>query len=679
MKSVRKNCSMGAEAGRQYVRHHRILIIETALIGTGVFEFIRYWRLDARPAAAAIAVVFFLVGPVLIFWWEKKKNRDGSGSESYEYDSMGRLLKCTRVIGANTYVTTYSYTADGRLASITYPSGRVVTDQYDAIGRLTEVGIGGTSVLNIGSYNAANQILAMTYGNGTQASYSYNAQLQIASVLYGPSTSPILSLSYDWGGASDDGLLVGVADDANSARSTNYSYDQLKRLVQARTVDQTSANTWNLQFTYDRYGNRLTETPIGGTATMPSNQVTIDPTTNRIMSSGYNYDLDGDLTADGLHTYAFDGEHRLVHVDGAANTYAYDGLGQRVNRNGNYYIYSGGQVIAEYAAGAPATSPTAEYIYARGKRVATIAAGVTTYHYWDHMSIRSSANATGGIVRTFGHYPFGETWYETGTVDKWKFTTYERDTESGLDYASARFHSSRLGRFTSLDPWPAKLHNPQTWNRYAYTQNNPLSFVDPSGMDSCDDSDGSCDDGAGGGGEDPGQLQDSGNPGDGGGGGDDAGGDDPGCGWNQACDSSGNCISGDCDSGSGDGNTNQAGDGQTDNNTDHNSNNSNQGDNDADQGSQGNSGNTDQSNDSGGQSQNNTNNQNQSDQQQADQQSPSQEDQKKQMEAVGIGLDTAALLTGAACIIVEPCGAIGVASVILGGAGVGLEIWLWGK
>jgi len=72
-----KDWNLGAEAGRQYVRQHRLFIMETALIGTGVFEVIRYWRLDARPAAAAIAVVFFLIGPVVIFWWEKKKNRDG--------------------------------------------------------------------------------------------------------------------------------------------------------------------------------------------------------------------------------------------------------------------------------------------------------------------------------------------------------------------------------------------------------------------------------------------------------------------------------------------------------------------------------------------------------------------------------------------------------------------------
>lgn len=131
-------------------------------------------------------------------------------------------------------------------------------------------------------------------------------------------------------------------------------------------------------------------------------------------------DLRGDVTAEGGHNYSYDAEHRLIHVDGAANSYAYDGSGQRVNRNGNYYIYANGRVIAEYAGGALAASPTTEYVYARGKRVATIAGGATTYHYWDHTSIRSSANSTGGVVRTYGHYPFGETWYETGAPDKWK-------------------------------------------------------------------------------------------------------------------------------------------------------------------------------------------------------------------------------------------------------------------
>jgi hypothetical protein len=57
---------------------------------------------------------------------------------------------------------------------------------------------------------------------------------------------------------------------------------------------------------------------------------------------------------------------------------------------------------------------------------------------------RVSTDSNGSAVRSFGHYPFGETWYETGTVSKWKFTSYE--PESLNDYAVARIYLNRLAR-----------------------------------------------------------------------------------------------------------------------------------------------------------------------------------------------------------------------------------------
>jgi len=64
-----------------------------------------------------------------------------------------------------------------------------------------------------------------------------------------------------------------------------------------------------------------------------------------------------------------------------------------------------------------------------------------------------------------------------------KFTGKERDSESGLDYFGARYDSSQYGRFMSPDPSlkSAITSDPQTWNRYAYTRNNPLRFVDIGG------------------------------------------------------------------------------------------------------------------------------------------------------------------------------------------------------
>jgi RHS repeat-associated protein len=65
-----------------------------------------------------------------------------------------------------------------------------------------------------------------------------------------------------------------------------------------------------------------------------------------------------------------------------------------------------------------------------------------------------------------------------------KFTSYERDNETDLDFAQARYYNYSHGRFTSIDPLreSAKAENPQTWNRYSYSYNNPLRFTDPSGM-----------------------------------------------------------------------------------------------------------------------------------------------------------------------------------------------------
>jgi RHS repeat-associated protein len=76
--------------------------------------------------------------------------------------------------------------------------------------------------------------------------------------------------------------------------------------------------------------------------------------------------------------------------------------------------------------------------------------------------------------------------YAVSSVPTVKFTGKERDAETGLDYLGARYFSSAQGRWTSPDPkqFNSKfLFNPQKWNKYAYTLNNPLTFVDPDGQE----------------------------------------------------------------------------------------------------------------------------------------------------------------------------------------------------
>jgi len=157
------------------------------------------------------------------------------------------------------------------------------------------------------------------------------------------------------------------------------------------------------------------------------------------------------------------------------------------------YIFSGGKVIAEYDNGAAPSSPSREYIYSGSQLLATISGGATTYHHPDHLSVRVSTDSSANVTRTFGHFPGacpersrrGEAWYETGTASKWKFTSYERDTESNNDYALARFYSNPTARFTSPDPLAGSLVNPQSLNHYAYTLGDPVNLIDPSGLYSC--------------------------------------------------------------------------------------------------------------------------------------------------------------------------------------------------
>jgi RHS repeat-associated protein len=130
---------------------------------------------------------------------------------------------------------------------------------------------------------------------------------------------------------------------------------------------------------------------------------------------------------------------------------------------------------------------TKEYIYFAGQRTAWVDAssGDVYYYYTDQIgSVRRITTQTGTPCYSADFTPYGQEIYDgaTSCTQNYKFAGYERDSETGLDYAHARYYNSRLGRFTSPDPLGGGIGNPQSLNRYSYVRNNPINLTDPSGM-----------------------------------------------------------------------------------------------------------------------------------------------------------------------------------------------------
>jgi len=196
----------------------------------------------------------------------------------------------------------------------------------------------------------------------------------------------------------------------------------------------------------------------------------------------------GNVRWDGATTYAFDAENRITsssHTVGSistAVTYKYDGDGRRVRvevtggASTNFVYDAGGKLLAEY---------NSQNYPESGTR----------FRIGDHLgSTRLLFDASGNVLQRFDYLPFGEELltssrtpalkYGVASIVKQRFTGQMRDAETNLDYFNARYLSPNQGRFMSIDPGNAgaSAGDTQSWNAYSYTVNNPLLYVDPTGL-----------------------------------------------------------------------------------------------------------------------------------------------------------------------------------------------------
>ena len=433
----------------------------------------------------------------------------GGGSEgTYRgYDAMGRVVRQYQRTDSVNYLVEATYNVGSAVATETYPSvpgasdRRSVSFSYDNAGRLSSLSSSATSyapaasVSSIG-YSSQNALSTETYGNSLIHAVSYNNRLQPTEIKLGTSSNStsVLDLNYSYGTTTNNGNIQSYTYSGGGLSYTqSFTYDSLNRLSTATETNGGSTN-WSQTNAYDRYGNRQID--YGG----GSYNLAFSSSTNRITTSGYSYDSSGNLTNDGSHSYGFDAESKVKSVD-STTAYTYDGEAKRVRKlvgENTRFIYGiGGQLVAEY----DGSSGNLKKEYISGGitiEPTAVNSNGTQYPTGDHLgSPRVITNSSGSVVSRHDYMPFGEElgasvggrttgigFSSSGDNNRKKFTGYERDTETGLDFAQARFYGSTQGRFTSSDPFSASaiIADPQTFNRYAYCRNNPVNSTDPTGM-----------------------------------------------------------------------------------------------------------------------------------------------------------------------------------------------------
>jgi RHS repeat-associated protein len=272
------------------------------------------------------------------------------------YNALGKVNVSTSTISSLAYPTAYTYDRQGNQINIINPDGSQVSYVYNAAGLIHSISekdtatATPTSIINNFSYSPNGQVAVISYGNNATTTNSYDAahlyRLSSKVSAVGSSTPQSLVYTYD-----SNGNITQVADTSSThtAKTVNYIYDDLNRLVSASSTGASYGGDYLYQYSYDALGNILsrTENNAATTYTYSSgtsaylNPQAVATTTLASVATVYSYDNNGNQTTASIGTstptsYTWDYNNRLLSsiIPGSGTTTVtstYDPSGQRVS------------------------------------------------------------------------------------------------------------------------------------------------------------------------------------------------------------------------------------------------------------------------------------------------------------------------------------------------------------
>ena len=453
----------------------------------------------------------------------------GSDATYFNYEAKGRVENTTQCFGSSCQLSvpqSYGYDLSDNLTLQTFLAPGVnwqgVTYQYSVANEVR-------SITNSGPYYAGasnnNGVVVSnvtqsalgptlwTFGNGLNNVNLYNPDQLVGIWLC--SNSTVIGCS---GGTNPYAVYQQISGNRvtslqdtvigqRHSTTSQFAYDDMNRLTGVSYPDIGVA--YNMS--YDRYGNRWSQTYTQGSGT----QQTFNFNPNNNQNTSFAYDSAGNQATDGMYQYSYDAEGNVTAYGSgsAAATYTYDALNHRTRdvegstSTFNVYDLNGHRVLTYDGNSGNLTKIN---VYWGNRFIAAYTGGQVYFQHSDVLgTVRAVTNSAGSTVGTFSSLPFGDGYTPSGTnVDPLHFSELDHDT-SQTEHAQFRQYSPAQGRWMSPDPYSGSYHwrNPQSFNRYAYALNNPLSRKDPLGREALcttesDYAVGDCGDGGGAGGGD---------------------------------------------------------------------------------------------------------------------------------------------------------------------------------